>query len=65
MGQLTWARLPCRARRRIPRYRRRAARTAGHHDLRIPGILRGQAAELHPGRGVTGLTQRARPSTLR
>jgi hypothetical protein len=32
---------------------------AGHHDLRIPGILRGQAAELHLGSGVTGLTQRA------
>ena len=31
---------------------------ASHHDLRIPGTLRGQAAELHPGRGVTGLTQR-------
>jgi hypothetical protein len=28
---------------------------AGHHDLRIPGIFCGQAAELHPGRGVTGL----------
>jgi len=32
---------------------------AGHHDLRIPGILRSQAAELQFGRGMTGLAQRA------
>jgi hypothetical protein len=31
----------------------------GYHDLRIPGILRGQAAQLHPCRRVTGLAQRA------
>jgi hypothetical protein len=31
----------------------------GHHDPRVPGIVGGQATELHPGRRYTGLAQRA------
>ena len=31
----------------------------GHHDLRIPGIVGGQAAQLHLSGGVTDLAQRA------
>ncbi len=27
----------------------------GHNDLQVPGVLRGQAAQLDPGRRVAGL----------
>ncbi len=27
----------------------------GHNDLQVPGVLRGQAAQLDPGRRVVGL----------